>query len=184
MRPPAVQLLPAGAAGDRHVVERLVELINRAYAAGEAGLWRPGTLRIAPDEVAAAIRAGAMLAARDGERIVGCAAVRSLDPATVELGLVSADPEHWGGGVGRALVRFADDLARRRGAAAMQLRVLVPRDGTHPDKERLRAWYERLGYRVVRVASFEEIAGHAASDLATPCEFLIFRKALAGDRSA
>lgn len=50
----------------------------------------------------------------------------------------------------------------------------------HPEKERLRRWYARLGYRIVRSAPFEEVASHAASELATPCELLIFRKPLAG----
>jgi hypothetical protein len=38
----------------------------------------------------------------------------------------------------------------------------------------------RLGYRVVRSAPFEEIASHLASQLATPCGFLVFRKSLTG----
>jgi hypothetical protein len=75
-------------------------------------------------------------------------------------------------------VRYAEDVARSRGVATMQLELLVPRDGAHPDKDRLRAWYERLGYRVVRTAPFEEIATHAASELAKPCEFLVFQKPL------
>jgi hypothetical protein len=61
----------------------------------------------------------------------------------------------------------------------MQLELLVPKHWAHPEKDRLRAWYTRLGYRVVRVAPFEEVAAHLASQLATPCEFLIFRKSLA-----
>jgi GNAT superfamily N-acetyltransferase len=160
-------------------VEALTAVINRAYAAGEAGLWVEGWSRIAREEVADMVRDGAMLVARDGERIVGCASVRPLDAATAELGLVSALPGDWGGGVGRALVRFAEDLARARGIATMQLELLVPRDGTHPHKERLRAWYERLGYRVVRAAPFEEIASHGPAELAKPCEFLVFEKPLA-----
>ena len=67
---------------------------------------------------------------------------------------------------------------RSRGATEMQLELLVPKDGVHPAKERLRDWYARLGYRIVRTAPFEEIATHLADDLAKPCEFLIFRKPL------
>ena len=154
------------------------DALMKAYAAGEAGLWVHGTLRIAPAAVVEAIRGGGMLVATAGEPIVGCAAMRLLDAATADLGLVSAEPEHWGGGVGRALVRFAEDVARLRGVATMQLELLVPCGGAHPDKDRLRAWYERLGYRVVRTAPFEEIATHSASALAKPCEFLVFQKPL------
>jgi hypothetical protein len=65
-----------------------------------------------------------------------------------------------------------------RGVRTMQLDLLVPREWVHPEKDRLRTWYTRLGYRIVRTAPFEEMAVHEASQLATPCEFLVFRKAL------
>ena len=60
----------------------------------------------------------------------------------------------------------------------MQLELLVPKGWVHPAKERLRSWYTRLGYRVVRPAAFEEVAPQLAPQLATPCEFLIFHKRL------
>jgi GNAT superfamily N-acetyltransferase len=167
------------AAGDAAVVEELARLINRAYALGESGLWLDGAARIAPSEVAEAMRGGDMLVARLDDRIVGCAYVRPLDPARADLGLVSADPELRGRGVGRQLVHAAEELARSRGVATMQLELRVPTAGAHPEKERLRAWYTRLGYRIVRSAPFEEFAANAASGLAVPCEFLVFQKLLA-----
>jgi GNAT superfamily N-acetyltransferase len=173
-----VQPLAAHRAGDDALVEELVRLVNRAYAIGEAGLWLDGTARIAPDEIAAAIRSAGLLAATADGRLVGCAFVRQLDADSSDLALVSAVPEEWGGGVGRTLVRSAEELARARGSTTMQLELLVPKHSTHPAKERLRAWYTRLGYRVVRTAPFEELAAHLAPRLATPCEFLIFRKRL------
>ena len=60
----------------------------------------------------------------------------------------------------------------------MQLELLIPKGWVHPEKARLRAWYGRLGYEVVRTARFEEVAAHLAPQLATPCEFLIFRTRL------
>jgi hypothetical protein len=68
---------------------------------------------------------------------------------------------------------------RSHGVTTMQLELLVPKGWVHPEKERLRSWYTRLGYRVVRSAPFEQVAAHLASKLAAPCEFLIFRKRLA-----
>jgi hypothetical protein len=75
-------------------------------------------------------------------------------------------------------VRAAEELMRSRCTSTAQLELLVPTGWAHPEKERIRAWYSRLGYRVVRTAPFEEVATHAASELATPCEFLVFRKPL------
>jgi hypothetical protein len=65
---------------------------------------------------------------------------------------------------------------RSRGVTTAQLEVLVPTGWVHPWKVRLREWYERLGYRVVRTAPFDEVAPQLRPHLATPCEFLIFRK--------
>lgn len=170
--------LEAAAADDDVLVGGLADVINRAYAMGESGLWRDGTQRITPAEVVEAIGGGDMLVAEVDGRIAGCAHVRPLDATTADLGLVSADPELHGRGVGRALVRAAEELMRARGTATAQLELLVPVGRLHPDKERLREWYSRLGYRIVRTAPFEEIATHAASELTTPCEFLVFRKPL------
>jgi ribosomal protein S18 acetylase RimI-like enzyme len=178
--PPQVDVLPPDAASDELLVAEIVALINRAYALGEDGLWLEGTVRTRPPDIAAAIRSGGMLAATVDGELVGCAYVTSLDESTADVGLISVSPDQQGAGVGREIVRFAEDLMRERGARIAQLELLVPRDGTHPTKERLRAWYTRLGYEVVRTAPFDEIAGHGASELATPCEFLVFRKPLTG----
>jgi GNAT superfamily N-acetyltransferase len=162
------------------LVEELVGLVNGAYAVGEAGLWREGTTRTRPAEIAEAIRSGGMLAAKVEGRIVGCAYVQRLDADTADLRLMAAAPDQWGSGVGRELVRSAEELMRSRGVTTMQLELLVPKGRVHRDKERLRAWYTRRGYRIVRTAPFEEVAAHLAPRLATPCEFLIFRKPMRG----
>jgi GNAT superfamily N-acetyltransferase len=173
-----VRLLDPREARDEVLVEKIVRLINRAYAVGEAGLWREEARRTAPEEIAAAIRGEGMLAATMKAGLVGCAWLRPLEAGTADLSLVSVAPRRWGEGAGRELVRSAEELARSRGVATMQLELLVPKRWVHPEKERLRAWYTRLGYRVIRTAPFEEVAAHLAPQLATPCEFLVFRKSL------
>jgi GNAT superfamily N-acetyltransferase len=174
-----VRLLAPDEARDEALVGELVRVINEAYAVGEAGLWLEGTTRTWPGEIADAVRTGGMLAATLEDRIVGGAYVRPLDAGTADLGLISVAPARWGSGVGRRLVHSAEEHMRSRGVTMMQLELLVPKEWVHPEKERLRAWYTRLGYRVVRTAPFEEVAAHLAPQLATPCEFLVFRKLLA-----
>lgn len=174
-----VNLIAPDEASDEALVDELVRIVNAAYAVGEAGLWVEGTARIGPGEIAEAIRSGGMLAATRQGRLVGCAYVRPLDEGTADLGLISAAPDQWGSGVGGEVVRSAEELMRSRGVTTMQLELLVPKGWAHPEKDRLRSWYTRLGYRVVRSAPFDEVASPPASQLAAPCEFLIFRKALA-----
>jgi GNAT superfamily N-acetyltransferase len=174
-----VRPLAPGKASDEVLVEDLVSLVNRAYAVGEAGLWVEGATRTEREEIADAIRSGGMLAATLEGSVVGCAYVHPLEPGAADVGLLAVALERWGSGVGRELVGSAEELMRLRGATTMQLELLVPKEWVHPEKVRLRAWYTRLGYRFVRSARFEEVAAHLASQLATPCEFLIFHKPLA-----
>jgi GNAT superfamily N-acetyltransferase len=177
-----VKLLTADEARGETLVEEVVGIVNTAYAVGEAGLWLEGTTRTWPGEIADAIRAGGMLAATLDGGLVGCAYVRPLDARTADLGMISTAPDQWGHGVGGELVRSAEELMRSRGVTTAQLELLVPKEWAHREKERLRSWYTRLGYRVVRTAPFGEVAAHLAPHLATPCEFLIFRKRLAAAR--
>jgi GNAT superfamily N-acetyltransferase len=174
-----VEVVDQGAAADQALVEVLAGVINSAYAVGEEGLWLEGTPRTSPAEVADMIRAGSLLAATEDGRVAGCARVQPLDADTADLGLISVPPEQWRGGVGRELVRTAEELMRARGARTAQLELLVPQGWVHPQKKRLREWYLRLGYSIVRSAPVEEIIGDLGDRLAVPCEFLIFRKPLA-----
>jgi GNAT superfamily N-acetyltransferase len=173
-----VRLLSPDEASDEVLVDGLVRVINEAYAVGEAGLWLEGATRTRPDEIAEAIRSHGMVAATLRGQVVGCAFVRPLDAGTADLGLISAAPDQWGNGIGREVLRSAEELARLRRVTTMQLELLVPKGWVHPEKDRLRRWYARLGYQVVRSAPFEQVAAHLASQLAVPCEFLIFRKPL------
>jgi GNAT superfamily N-acetyltransferase len=163
---------------DESIVAELVGLINRAYARGEAGLWKGDLGRTDEAEIADAVRAGQMLVARVGERIAGCLRTRTLDETTSDVGLIGVDPGAWGGGIGRALVDTAEALARSRGATTMRLELFVPRTGTHPDKERLREWYGRRGYTVTRRVPLEEFLPHVAPLTAVPGDILVFEKAL------
>src|SRR5919106_1847488 len=105
---PHVDLLANGAAEDESLVEELARVINRAYALGEDGLWVEGTTRTSPAEVAELVRSGGMLVATLDGKVVGCGFVRPLDATTLDLGLISASPEHRGIGVGREIMRSAE----------------------------------------------------------------------------
>jgi GNAT superfamily N-acetyltransferase len=166
--------------GEVERADELARVVNAAYGLGERELWLGHVQRTSSVAMAEAIETGEMLVATSEGRLVGCGRVHQRDDATGEVGLVSADPDHWGAGVGREIVRAAEEVMRARGVETMQLELLVPRDGVHPEKERLRAWYERRGYRVVGSRPFAEPDTDRASRLATPCDFLLFRKSLAG----
>jgi GNAT superfamily N-acetyltransferase len=173
-----VLLLPAAAAADAALVGGLCALVNRAYALGEVGLWRDGAARVGEGEMARLIRAGEVAVATLGPATIGCIRVQRLDARTGELGMLAAAEDHRGAGVGRLLVAFAERLSAARGLDTMQLELLVPVDRAHPDKERLHAWYTRLGYRVVRIGDLGEDYPHLVPLLAIPCVMRIYHRPL------
>jgi GNAT superfamily N-acetyltransferase len=171
-------MVPADHAVDRDVVARIVALVNRVYAEAEKGLWLDGVERTTTEEVAAIVGAGELGVARLDGRLVGAVRIQRLGGDLAEFGMLVTDPDHRGLGIGRQLVAFAEDWARNQGCEWMQLELLVPQEWTHPAKEFLRDWYQRLGYLPVRTGRLEEAYPALAPRLATPSDFLIFQKGL------
>lgn len=172
-----IELLPPSAG--LAVIARITALVNQVYAESEKGFWLGSTDRTSADEVAGFVRAGEIAVAFEDGDVAGSVRVRRLDDATGEFGMLAADPARRGLGLGRELVRFAERASRDAGCREMQLELLVPREWTHPAKRFLAEWYDRLGYRVTHRADLAEDYPHLAPALATPCDFLIYRKDLA-----
>jgi GNAT superfamily N-acetyltransferase len=175
---PEIDIVPATMAEDQRLVGEITDLTNSVYAVAEAGLWVEGAARTTTAEVAEMIAGEEITLARVDGRIVGSIRIQQLDDGVGEFGMLVADPDHRGEGIGRELVRFAEELSRRRELDTMQLELLVPRDWTHPNKEFLDAWYTRIGYRPVRTGNFEQSYPQLEPLLATPCDFVIYRKPL------
>ncbi|RYP09630.1 hypothetical protein DL764_001172 [Monosporascus ibericus] len=95
-----------------------------------------------------------------------------------EFGMLALDAAHRGGGLGRAMVRFAEERCRGRGLATVQLELLFPTAFEHAFKARLQRWYARMGYAEVRLRSFANDFPRLAPLLAGPCEYRIFEKRL------
>jgi ribosomal protein S18 acetylase RimI-like enzyme len=175
---PEIQLLSADESDDAALMARVTELTNEVYAVAEDGLWSDGATRTTIDEVSELTRAGELAVARLGGRVVGSVRVQRLDARTGEFGMLAADPAFRGIGVGRELVHFAEGRSRDAGLRDMQLELLVPREWSHPSKVFLADWYSRIGYRVQRKGAIEEAYPALAPLLATPCDFVIYRKPL------
>jgi len=170
--------LPATAATDEALIERLVEIVNLGYRVAEAGMWRDDTPRVTIGEMAEFARHGELLVARADGRVLGCVRVREVEPAVWEFGMLAADDDARGLGVGRKLVAAAEAHAVAAGGHTMQLELLVPLEWTAPTKVTLDAWYRRLAYLPTHRGSIEVDYPRLAPMLATPCEYLIYRKPL------
>jgi GNAT superfamily N-acetyltransferase len=160
------------------LVRQITDLVNRVYAVAEEGLWVPGAARTTIAEMAQLIADGHIAVARQDGQIVGAVRIQQLAARTGEFGMLVADPDRRGEGIGRELVAFAEETSRRRGLVVMQLELLVPREWTHPTKAFLHAWYTRIGYRPVRTAKIDESYPQLAPLLATPCDFVVYHKDL------
>ena len=173
-----IGLLPPAAASDAALAREVAELVNRVYTTAEEGLWIEGATRTTAAETAGMIADGQIAVARMDGVMVGAVRIQELDARTGELGMLVADPDRRGVGIGRDLITFAEQLSRQRGHVVMELEVLVPREWKHPTKEFLHAWYTRIGYRPVRSGTIDERYPHLAPLLATPCDFVIYHKKL------
>src|SRR5262249_41630755 len=98
-----VDVLDATAAGDREQVERLTGLVNRVYAASEVGLGREGSTRTTTAEMAGLVAAGQIAVATVDGEVAGAIHVQTVSDDAGEFGLLAADSEYRGIGVGRAL---------------------------------------------------------------------------------
>jgi GNAT superfamily N-acetyltransferase len=174
----AVELLSAEASREVALVEQLTDLINRVYAVAEQGLWRDGATRTTASEISGLIAAGEIAVAAHGGEIVGSVRIHDVAADASEFGILVADPEQRGIGIGVALLDFVEARGRERGLRAMQLELLVPREWEHPSKEFLKAWYGRRGYRVIRTGTIEDQHPQLAPLLATPCDMLVYEKPL------
>jgi len=81
-----------------------------------------------------------ILLAEDQGKLIGCVQVSDQGRGTAYLGLLSIAPEHQAQGLGRELIRAAEEQAKRAfGARQMEMTVIRQR-------EELVAYYERRGY--------------------------------------
>jgi len=104
----------------------------------------------------------AILLAHDGDRAVGCGAVRTIEPGVCEIKRIYVRPEARGLGAGRALtVALLEQAARRSSARVVRLDTL-------PTMRAAIGLYESLGFR--------RIPAYSASN---PAEALCFELTIA-----
>ena len=146
-------------------ISRLTALINRAYLVEE--FFVRGE-RTTPDEVRSLLLDRGVFLLHEGPDgdLAGCVFVECR-PADAYFGLLAVEPSRQRAGLGRLLVAAAEDYARERGKAHMELRVASPR-------EELPAYYRALGYVEDGTEPFPDEQGRQKQ----PCHFVRMRKPL------
>jgi ribosomal protein S18 acetylase RimI-like enzyme len=130
-------------ANDADEIAALWAVANRARGA----YFSEASVGVVRERIGAAAAVG-KIAEEDG-RVVGVAILSPARehggrgepvPGLAHLNTVAVNPEHWGMGIGRALVALIVEHARQVGYVELQLYV----DG---DNERARRLYERDGWK-------------------------------------
>ena len=121
-------------------IKVLSDLINEVYDEAESGMWKRKGTRTSRVEVERLLRARALILAEIDGALVGSVNVKLMDEGEGEFGMLVADREYRGKGIGSALVKRAERWVREHACHTMRLEILTPRHWTHPSKEFLRQW--------------------------------------------
>jgi GNAT superfamily N-acetyltransferase len=159
-------------------IKRLSDLINEVYDVAESGMWSRKGARTNPAEVERLLRAQALILAEIDGALVGSVNVNLMNDGVGEFGMLVADLNHRGKGIGSALVDRAENWARDMACHTMRLELLTPRNWTHPSKEFLKKWYSRIGYEPQATESLEILHLELVPELATECDFTVWHKSL------
>lgn len=108
-------------------------------------LRKPLGLNFTPEELEKE-KHNLMMAAYEDEQILGCCMLVEEDSETVRLRQMAVINDLQGKGIGKALMQFAENLARDRGYKRITM---------HARKNAL-GFYEKMGYRIIG-EEFEEI---------------------------
>lgn len=162
-------------------LNRMYDILIHAYAETEVEVWGENYVRIGKVEFKEIIGRGEFYGAFIEDKIVGSIRVYKKDEAAYSFGLLSADFELKGQGIGKALVDHIENYAIEQGAKFMDLEILKPIEMDVPFKNVLKNWYTKLGYKYTHSGTFAELKPdniEKADKLIQPCTFDCYRKVL------
>ena len=108
-------------------------------------LRKPLKLTFTPEELAKE-KDEILIGAFEEEKMLGCCMLITVDPVTVRLRQMAVLNNLQGKGIGRALMQFAENIARDRGFKKIIMHARKSAAG----------FYEKLGYQVCS-GEFEEV---------------------------
>ena len=162
-------------------LNRMYAVLIHAYAETEVEIWGQNHIRIAKDDFTELIERKEIFGAFIENQLVGSVRLFKKDQQTFSFGLLSADLNMQGKGIGNALVEHIEAVAKKEGATYMTLEILRAIALETPFKKRLKEWYTKLGYTYTLSGSFKELKPtHAdrADKLVQPCVFDCYQKVL------
>jgi ribosomal protein S18 acetylase RimI-like enzyme len=173
-----VRWLERGVAEDLGLAAAVADIVNRAYAHSETGLFATKIDRTDVNDVIASISCRETAVALLDGTVVGSVRAHAFEDRTGWFGALGVEPAVYGRGFGEALVGFVEDDAAAAGRAEMQLEVFGC-EPVHPHLSRIRAWYERRGYHETSRLPLEALYPEDAARLAVASlDVVTMRKSL------
>lgn len=154
----------------------MFEIMRDAYARTEIEIWGENYLRMPRSEYEGLIDEGKIIAAVLDNKIVGSIYSRKIDSETSTFGLLAVHRNFGGRGVGSKLIEAVENRAQNEGTKFMNIEILRPRDFKVPIKDRLRTWYEGMGYAFTHDQNFQDRRPIRAKDLKVPSVFDCYQK--------
>jgi len=162
-------------------INKAYSLLSIAYAETEKEIWGENYSRLRLDEFIDLIDAEEVFFAKIKDEIVGSIHTSRLDDESFGFGLLSADFDRKGLGIGRKLIKTAEIHAKSQGAKYMKIEILRPSNVELPQKKQLDEWYRRQGYEFINSMSFVDRKpdkAEKALKLITPTQFDCYQKVL------
>lgn len=159
----------------------LYKIMIEAYSRTEKEIWGENYVRIPYDEFVALMDVGEIYYAQWDNQLVGSIHVFRQTSDQYSFGILSAEVTLKNRGIGRALIDCAEEVARENHSKTMQIEILRPEHFVLAEKEKLKSWYQRLGYELVSTQSFVDLKpdkAEKAKRLIVPTVFDVYRKQL------
>ena len=163
--------------------EELEHLINNAYLEGERGIfpWDNGEntrLKMNSEPIEEHISRGEILVAYVNCKLAGSLRLDTKDQPGM-VGQLAVSSEYRKCGIGAKLQEYCQEYAKQNfGMRKLMIELVNPTEFEHEYKTFLLAWYQRLGFVIVREITIEEhpVYSFLSKILLTPCMFLELEK--------
>jgi len=157
----------------------LMDMVNKVYSQCEGYLWVEGHKRITSETYEGYYTAKNLVVALKDEVIVGCVVINEIDRDTKGVSMLVVNPEYRRQGIGRKLVDYIVQCARKADCAKVRVELLYSRHSEDKWKLMLRGWYTSLGFEFVKNDDFSKyFPGDMLSALVVETTFSIFEKPL------
>jgi GNAT superfamily N-acetyltransferase len=126
--------------------EQLHQVMVKGYELTEEEIWGKNYVRLFYPEFEKLIDSGTIYIAFSNNQIVGCVNVYPKNEKTFGFGLLAVDFNYTGQGIGTALIKKAEEIAKQNDATHMKIEILRVKKKEIPHKVILANYYKRLGY--------------------------------------